>query len=139
MHDLDELLHARLAQPVEDRQFTLRGYTFTLRASIKPETMDLFVAISQAPNDVAATEAVRAFLAAVLTDEQMTWWDELRAREGDDALTIADMLAVCGFALERIVGRPPTKPSPSGETSAETPSITESKDASRLRVAGSKA
>jgi hypothetical protein len=139
IRDFDELLNERLAQPVEDRQFQLRGYTFTLRASIRPDAMPLFVAIGNSPDDVAGAEAVRAFMAAVLQDEgELAWWDELRDREGEDALTIADMVSVAGFALERIVGRPPTRLPDSGQTSEATPPITGSRAASPLRVAGSR-
>jgi len=138
IRDFDEMMNARLAQPIEERQFQLRGYTFTLRPSIRPEAMSLFLAIGAAPDDAKGADAVREFMDACLVDGEIGWWDELRQRTGDDALTVLDMTMVAAFALERIVGRPPTKLPSSGQTSDEPTSSTDSKDGSSLRAVGSK-
>jgi hypothetical protein len=137
VEDLDQYLHERLAEPVEDRQFRLRGIVFTLRPSIRPHAMSLFHAIGSAPDDVAGAAALRAFMEAVLVDGEIEAWDQLCELDGDDALTIGDMTAAAGYGLRRVVGRPPTKPNSSGQTSETPPPTTASRDASSLRVAGS--
>lgn len=142
--DFDDLLDARLTEDVSARQFTLRGHTFTLAASFRPELIahfnevQLLVPTASTPRDIAAVRAAqRAFMTEALVESDLEAWDALTAIKGDRALTTEDMLVILAKIIERATGRPPTRVSPSGETSETPEPITESRGESSLRVAGS--
>lgn len=136
MRDFDELLHERLSD-VEARQFSCRGYEFTLRASIRPEAMQHFLGIMQAPDDIQGAAAFRSFLEEALVDGDLAKWDKLREIKGDEAVNVKDMVAIAQFALEAIIARPPTRLDSSGDGSKTPATSTGSTEPSPLRVAGS--
>lgn len=133
MKDFDVERRRRLAAP---REFTIAGETFTRVAGAKPETLLAWAELRGVNSDAGPADGPDAIalmdrlMHDLLIPQDRERWAALRAVDGDDALTIADISDVISWVIAGVMGRPLEPSSSSPVSSPTTPSGTDSTDAS---------
>lgn len=133
MKDFDVERKRRLAAP---RQFTIAGQTFTRVAGAKPETLLAWAELRGVNSDdgpadgEAAIRLMDRLMHDLLVPDDRARWAELRALDGEDALTIQDISDVLSWVVAGVMGRPLEPSSSSPDSSTTTPSEAASMPAS---------
>ena len=107
--------------PLSDRQFQMRGRTFTIRASVPPEAAALIEDASLAGSSIATLKQIDEAICMWLIPEDRAAWTELRRVYGDDGELVdtddppllEDMLDVSEWLLQVSARRPTRAPSAS--------------------------
>ncbi len=127
----------RAKRASQNRQFKIGGVTLTRRASVRPEAMMEWEAVTPLtpPADVIA--AIDNTIVAMVENGGHKAWKALRARE-DDAVTLGDMLEVMQWLVEEQSGRPTLPPSPSSTEPVSSGTTSTGASSSRGTKKGSK-
>jgi hypothetical protein len=105
MKDFDE---ARDLRASAERTFRIGGETFTLKAAIRPGTLDAYRAMSEDTPDPEALRIVDDAIIQMIADaDAETRWNALRAADlAGNPLNIGDMMELTSWMIETVSGRP---------------------------------
>jgi len=113
--DFDE---ARRRRAEQDREFTIGGERFVMRAGVRPEVLAPYEGLTA---DTSPTESLQIIDELVMafvepTDDAARRWVRLRERD-DDPVTLQDLTELVQWLVEGQTGRPTVPPSPSTRSS----------------------
>lgn len=107
------------ARPLEERQFQLRGRVFTVRPFVRPETIAIIDDADLAGSSAATLKEMDRGIREFLVPADREAWDEVRADDGDDVVSLLELQAI-SQRLVRIEAGLPTE-APSGSTDGRKP------------------
>lgn len=107
-------------KPLSERQFQLRGRTFTVRERVRPEAQAILEdSIMQASALQVLSDYDEAFV-MYLVPEDADKWKEVRALDGSDVLQYAEINSIMRFLIEASTDRPTSAPAASTDGRATT-------------------
>jgi len=112
MKDFDQERATRTIPDVDERTFTLGGETFTIRPSVRADTLAATSAVSQESSVADDVDAFDSVIEGFLEETDRPRYRTLRGRE-TDPVTFKDLMDVVGWMVAVNSGRPTQLASPS--------------------------
>lgn len=89
-----------------DREFSILGQTFTIRKRVRPEVLGQLDKVNAEKSIDQNIGLIDKILKETLVERDRARWDELRARDDDDAIELGDMQKIIEWAVEKLTDRP---------------------------------
>jgi hypothetical protein len=99
-------------------EFTLRGETFVAKPIVPGAELSKVGGFETNPGEMWQITA--DVIRATLKPEYRERWDQVLTAEYDIPIGLDKLIEIMNWLVERSTGRPPTLPSPSGNTGAST-------------------
>lgn len=111
MKDFDE---ARRARAEQDREFTIGGERFVMRAGVRPEALTAYEQLQPGTGSAKTLSVIDELVMAFVEpeDDASGRWTRLRERDADP-VTLQDLQQLVEWLVEGQTGRPTVPPSPS--------------------------
>lgn len=120
MKDFDEVRAQRQVRPEEERSFKLGGEQFTIRDSVRADTLAAGARVTDKSSVAEDVDAMDELILGFLDEADHERYLELRRRERDP-VTFYDLVDVAQWMVQVNTGRPTVQPSPSGAGEQTTP------------------
>lgn len=132
--NFDEQREARVHR---DREFTIAGERFTIKAAVRPETIAEWDRVTTDTPSDDGIQACERIVESFLGDQQYALWQQLRASDLDgNPISVEDMVAVVQWMVEANTGHP-TAPPVSSTRGPQVTDTTSSTEPSPSPVVGS--